>query len=569
MMRNIFLPEKIGSRRLFTQRMLSIMVQDNYVRGVVVILKPGSSIVENLIEIPLAQGADESLVKSPADALIELIKKAGKIDTICITIPATMAVIKELDVPFIDLDKIRLIIESEIEPLLPFSLEEAIVDFSVTKSNKDLQSSQVLAVALRKQDLQNILDPYEQCGIKVHAVTIDLFATYGLYQRIPTYHDLPGSTALVDVGMQGTRINFLQNNQLKLTRYIAKGLDLILEHISKETALTPSQVLAHIQANGMLATETQPGLEKIIQKHIITFFNDIQFTLNSFSLKLNYYDGVSKILFMGQVASIPNFTQYSTDLLQIPCELFDPRKIFDIKYIKNNVPKETLQWEAFINPLGAALAPEGFDNFNLRRKELAFFDSDLALKQLYSCAFLLLITFITIGFIGYSQIAQLRGVAHALEQDQVARLKMLLPKKERSKTISLQALFRKVEDVVKEKNTLWAPFSQTRTNPLEVLLETTQTFDTSQFKLDTEEFTLSEKSAGNPIIELKGYFASAKGAGLHHKEWAEFEDRINESPLLMLAEPALAIPAAERGIEFTVKLQKKPHSDMQPQAGRP
>lgn len=567
-MRNILLPEKIGTRRLFTQRTLSIMIQDNHVRGAIVTLKARASIVEKLIAIPLTQGTDEKLAKSPAEALTCLIKEAGKVDAICVIIPATMAVIKELDVPFIDVDKIRMVIEYEIEPLLPFSLEEAVVDFSITKSNKELQSSQVLAVALRKQELQTVLEPYEQLGIKVNTVVIDLFATYGLYQRIPAYHDLPGSSALVDVGLQGTRITFLQNNQLKLTRYITKGLDLILSHISEETELTPAQVLAHLQEKGMLPAESQDGLEKIIQKHVINFFNEIQFTLNSFSLKLNYYDGVSKILFMGQTATIPNFIEYSANLLQIPCELFNPKKIFDIPFIKNNCPKDTQRWESFINPLGATLAPVGFESFNLRRREFALFDTDLALKQLYTGAFLFLFTCITIGFVGYAYIAELRQTTQALEQDQAIRLKALLPQKDQLKKIPLQALFRKVEDVVKEKNTLWAPFGQERTKPLEVLLEVTQTFDKKQFTLDIEEFTLTEKDTGNPVVELEGYFKSEKGLGFHHKEWAELEERIKESPLLSFVEPPSPIPAAERGIKFSVKLQKK-SKEAQQQAGQP
>ena len=40
MMRNILLPEKIGTRRLFALRVLSIMIQEDSVRGSIVLLKP-------------------------------------------------------------------------------------------------------------------------------------------------------------------------------------------------------------------------------------------------------------------------------------------------------------------------------------------------------------------------------------------------------------------------------------------------------------------------------------------------------------------------------------------------
>lgn len=569
MIRNIILPEKFGSQRLFSQRMLSIVLHDNHIRGSVVTLQPKASLIEKLIEVTFTQksnGADssDSVTISMQEALAKLIATAGKVDSIRIVIPATMTVIKELDVPFLDEAKIRLIIENEIEPQLPFSLEEAIVDFVVTKSSKELQSSQILAVAIRKQDLLAILEPYEQAGIKVQSVTIDLFATYGLYQMIPAYRNLAGSCALVDIGIQGTRITFLQNNQFKLSRYITKGLGLLVTHISEEANLSSAEIFKHLEEYGMSCTEAHTALEKAIQKHAINFFNEIQFTLNSFSLKLNYYEGVSKILFMGKAANIAHFAQHSSDILQIPSELFAPQKIVDLSSVKNNTQSVNFAWEKFTNALGAILSPPAFENFNLRRRDLALFDLELATKQVVTSFFLVITTIISIGIVGYINIKELKQVAQKLELDQSTHLKSLLSRKERNRKISLPALTRKIEDLVKEKTSLWAPFGQERTKPLEALLEVTQTFDKKQFSLDIEELSLSEKETGNPIIELEGYFRSEKGLGYHHKEWAELEERLKEVSLLAFVEPPSPIPAAEKGIKFSVKLQKKRDLSQQP-----
>ncbi|MBM3886985.1 hypothetical protein FJ364_03565 [Candidatus Dependentiae bacterium] len=564
MMRNILLPEKIGTRRLFAVRILSIAIQENAVRGCVVLVKPNVSIVQKLLEFPFGIKQQESdNILTQQDALHALIAAAGKIDDIRIIIPATMTIIKELEVPFTDVEKIRMVINYEMEPLLPFALHESLIDFIITKSNKDLQSSHILAVAIRKQDLAAILEPYEQAKIKVKTVLIDLFAMYGLYQKIANYHDLPGSTALVDIEHQGTRITFLQNNQFKLTRYISKGLNFILNNISEELGISRDEVLQHIQETGITPLDIHSAFDKVIQKHLINFFNEIQFTLNSFSLKLNDYDGVSKILFVGIATTIPHLMEFSTELLQVPSELFNPQKIFDTKDIKNNTPPPASGWESLVNPLGAILGPIEFEDFNLRQQEFALFDEHLALQQFFTCTFLLLFSFGFLGFIGYSQIAELQNTARTLENDQINNLKKLLPRNERSKNIPLQGLFRKAENLVKEKNTLWAPFGQERIRPLELLLEVTQMFDKNQFKLDIEEFILSEKEPGNPVIEVEGYFKSDLGLGYHHKEWQQLEERIKESPLLSLVEPPTTIPAAEKGIKFDVKLQKKSPRDDQ------
>jgi type IV pilus assembly protein PilM len=563
MMRNILLPEKIGTRRLFNQRVLSIMMQDDYVRGSVVLVKSKSSVVEKLIEIPLVEGTSEDLVHSPEETLIGLVAAAGKVDEIRVVIPTAMTIVKELEVPFTDTEKIRMVIEYEIESLLPFSLEEAIVDFVVTKSNKELQSSQILAVAIRKQDLAGILQPFEQSNIKVRTILVDLFATYGLYQKISIYRDLPGSTALVDIGQQGTRITFLQGGQLKLTRYIAKGLNFILSHISEETGMDKNTVWTHLQSVGAKQLDTQDPLEKTVQTNLMNFLNEVQFTLNSFSLKLNYYEGISKILFTGKATTIPNLMEFSTEFLQIPSELFDPKKIFDDRSIKNHAQLPPQEWGSFINTLGATLGPIEFEGFNLRRKEFALLDVDLGLRQILVGCVLLFFSLGTIGFVGYSQVADLHNVARSLELDQIARLKALLPRKDQKQSPKLPAVLKKAEELLKEKTALWSPFGQERIKPLEILLEVTQTFDKNQFKLDVDEFILTEKEAGNPIIELEGFFKSDKGLGYHHAEWEQLVDHIKESPLLTFVEPPSTIPAAEKGLKFSVKLQKKGRPDNQ------
>jgi general secretion pathway protein L len=138
---------------------------ENNVYGLVVSKKSKTADVEMLIELPTKIVTSDQQVNATKEVFSKLLQEAGQIDEICLVIPATMTVIKELDVPFIDINKIRLVIEYELEPLLPFSLDEALVDFVVIKSNPELQSCQVLAVALRKKDLQALLEPYEQSNI--------------------------------------------------------------------------------------------------------------------------------------------------------------------------------------------------------------------------------------------------------------------------------------------------------------------------------------------------------------------------------------------------------------------
>lgn len=103
-----------------------------------------------------------------------------------------------------------MILDFEIESMLPFSIHEAVVDFIITSVDKKSGTSQILVAAVRSQDLQDQLDMYLKAGIDPTSITIDLFAYYSLYQQIPEYKSLPHATALVELGAHATRIVFLQ-----------------------------------------------------------------------------------------------------------------------------------------------------------------------------------------------------------------------------------------------------------------------------------------------------------------------------------------------------------------------
>ena len=62
-----------------------------------------------------------------------------------------MVIFKDLTLQLSDPDKIRMVLDYEIEPMLPFSIHDATIDFIVTKTQKDPQQTTVLVAAIRNQ----------------------------------------------------------------------------------------------------------------------------------------------------------------------------------------------------------------------------------------------------------------------------------------------------------------------------------------------------------------------------------------------------------------------------------
>ncbi len=557
MIKEIFLPEKIGHRRIFAQRIVGISVQEDIVYAVQAHAKRSGTIVENIYEEAIEAGAEDSFRARAAQALKKVVNKIKRYDQIRIAIPASIIVFKELDVPFLDTEKIRMVLDYEIESMLPFSLDEAVIDFIITQEHKEEKTARVLVAAVRNSDLQSILDMYAQADIEPTSITIDLFALYSLYEQSPEYKAIENATALVDLGLHATRISFLLDGQLRLTRFIQRGLSAIVKAISEETNIDQEQVMKKIKTFGIKPTGDD-DYDTAVQKNIVPFFNDIQFTLNSFSLKLNYYKGVTKLLFVGKAVEINGLMQQSGELLQIPCETFDPRKAFVKNGIKNKVRILPPYWSHYAMALGAAVSSEHQSDFDLRRKEFELARYELLSKQLIAAFVIVFIALISISTRGYMQISTLQATVKNMEKKGMAKLIELLDKKERPKRPKLKTLVRKVDNKLKEQKDLFAPFAQERKGPLEILFDMTSIIDKKRFNIDVETLEVTEKEPGRLIVEVEGYYQSTRGVGSHRTDFLnDVKPRFESSALLKLTEDIDLIGAEEMGVRFTAKLQER------------
>lgn len=570
MIKEIFLPEKIGSYRILTQRYIGLSVHHDLVRLAVVNAKHNKTVIEQVLAEKIEDGSADTFTDRAAQAIKKAIFRIKKYDQIRVCLPASLVIFKDLVLQFTDEAKIRMVLEYEIEAMLPFATKEAVVDFIITKVQKDPQQAHILVAAVRMQDLQNQLSMYAQAEIEPTSITIDLFALYGLYQQIPEYKNLPHAVALVEFGAYTTRIAFIQNGQLRLARYIQRGIVTILNLISQEAKISYDDLFKKIMASG-LHNLNNDELTRIVQQHFVLLLNDIQFTLNSFSLKLNFYDGVSKILFTG-FTQIPDFMKFCSDTMQIPCEIFDCSKLFENKRIKNKIERPIENLVDFAVALGTAIPSIEQSNFDLRRKQFAYRRHGLMVKQLATACGITLIMLIILGVKGYIDLHRLAQQAQQLEQREINRLKSenIFPKEQFPKKATLPIVVREAEKIVREKMEIWAPFSQQRMRVLTLWLELTRMVNKKAFDVTIKEviFTTEEKGwerekdggikkdLGVQKVEIEGLFKSKTGD--HFVDFMGLENRFKESTMLKLIGPLTeTTPAPDGGVNFVIKMKLK------------
>src|SRR5207249_3391525 len=132
-----------------------------------------------IIEKCLQETIDSDTTLTLADRTVTTLKKIKSqldaYDQLHTVLSSSVMVFKELKLPFYDYEKIKMIINFEVEPLLPFSVHDAVIDFIITKHIKEEQSAEILVAATQKKHLAEHLHLFELADMKPQVVTVDLF----------------------------------------------------------------------------------------------------------------------------------------------------------------------------------------------------------------------------------------------------------------------------------------------------------------------------------------------------------------------------------------------------------
>lgn len=509
MIKSIFLPETTKTRRLISKRILGLTLQEDTFYAAQVYATSKKTFIEKVTQGPNTNEGIQRLIAT------------SKFDRINIAIPSSIVTFKELTLPFLDIDKIRMVIEYEVEAMLPFAIHEAIIDFIITDQDVKNKKSQILVAAIREQDLTPIFDTYRNAGIDSDIITIDLISLYSLYLQIPSYKQLPRQSALINIEQRNTSIAFLTEGQLRLIRTLPKGI----QHLKEETQITD-------------------------------FLNEIQFTLNSFALKLSNSKEINKVFFTGQSDLIPNLLETCNKQLQLTCEFFACEKLFKTGLFKNNVRKLVTKWGHYAVALGTAIPYQPFDEFNLRKKTFEQLYTPLAGKQIIAGLILAIIIFITVGLRGFWEISDLHSTSQKKEAESIVKLtRFFPPTSPLRKKKNYKILLKEAETTIARKKESWAPFIHENLQPLEILQDLTITMEQQLFNITIEKVSLERDNQGMPLVEITGLFKSKPGA--HFKDFGTFVKNFEQASKMFVLKDRPEEELTEDGVKFTFKLKSK------------
>ncbi|MDP3788642.1 MAG: pilus assembly protein PilM [Candidatus Chromulinivorax sp.] len=483
MIKDIFVPSKIGSYYIFHKRVLGFEVTTSYVQASLINFSRNTVVVENSMSIALQDQNQATII----NAIKKIATTIGTYDEVVTSLTSSAVIFKELTLPFIGREKIKMIVNYEVEPLLPFSLDEAVIDFLITDENKEKSQTTILVAATRKADVDIYTSYFEKAGVQLHNVTLDMFALYDFYRHTMYVAQAYTSLLLVDFSVDVIRILYIQKGILKAVRLVPYGLsaminkfDASLEHISLDNILSQD---SHIHS--------QQNKDQITQHLIYEFSKQITLSVSFFSKQIKNFIAPARIICLGAGTQLPGFVDVAEPNCSLPVEILDIKKVA----LRNNIQinrKIKLDGQhsaSLIIPLSAT----HYGDINFLLGEQRKLHNILLNKQLLTILLLSVATLIALYFYSNLQLKKWDIAYEKSRKEMVAAIKDQMAVDVKKNTKRISDIVAAAQTKLDQETKVCSSFSQSNNNFLQHLQELCNNIDRESLGLDLKKLSLEGK----------------------------------------------------------------------------
>lgn len=459
MIKDIFVPENIGSYYLFEKRIVGFDIGRTSIYATISVAKGNKRTIEKFIEERIDIDSDKSLSNlSYEERIIQALKnitpKLGKYDAIYASFDSSLVVFKELSLPFSGVKKVKMVIPFEVESLLPFTLDHAVIDSITTKENKTDNSTDVLVAAVKREYIEQFVDIFHAAGLTIDKITIDMFELYSLFLSIPAYQHFNETIALINLGTYSTRIAIISERQLKYIRVLSKGIINVAKKIKDINNLEVQSSLDKLMRFGIDGTEDNEYAKS--SKEILgDLLHEVQFTISSYINKAKNIDQLRHIIITGSGADIPGICNLAENVIATQCQILQAKKIIHngtihskIKTIPNN----------FLISLATSLSLPSTQEFNLQQVVASQKEDSILNTQLIIFGSLLFLILSVFSVYSYLSIRNLRSSVLAAETSATQELKRTFKLKE-SQVRTLDSANKAALNELKKQETAWDQLS--------------------------------------------------------------------------------------------------------------
>ncbi|HZX49496.1 MAG TPA: pilus assembly protein PilM, partial [Nitrospirota bacterium] len=278
-------------------------------------------------------------INGDIQGLIRSIFQEGhlKPDIIVSSVAGSNVSVQYLHIPFSDESKISRVVPNEVENLIPFHLEDMIIDQVIlSKGNGEKPSgggSSVCVALIRKQTLQNHIDTLKEASADPKIIELESLALYHAFMQ---WYKTEDTVALLDIGAERSNLCIVSKGKPALVRTFKSGGNSATAAIkdacggSMEEAegrklsseINLSRVISHVAGTELNSVPNVPEdiISSAIKNGLSPLVTELMQSLHAYEINNN--DEVSKLYISGGGARLRNLDKFLSLELNMDVETF-------------------------------------------------------------------------------------------------------------------------------------------------------------------------------------------------------------------------------------------------------
>lgn len=273
---------------------------------------------------------EKRLINGDVQGLIRSIYQEGHLrpDIVVSSVAGNNVSVHYLNIPFSDESKISRVVPNEVENLIPFHLEDMVIDQVIlSKGNgaKPNGGSSVCVALIKKQTLQDHIKTLKEASVDTKVIELESLAFYHAFMQ---WYKTDDTVALLDIGAERSNLCIVSKGKPALVRTFVRGGNSVTAAIrdacggSMEEA-EGMKLSAEINAAGTeFNSVPSSGIDiaSAIKKGLSPLITELLQSLHSYEINNN--EEVSKLYISGGGARLRNIDSFLSSELHMDVENF-------------------------------------------------------------------------------------------------------------------------------------------------------------------------------------------------------------------------------------------------------
>ncbi|MFZ5557044.1 MAG: pilus assembly protein PilM [Pseudomonadota bacterium] len=264
-------------------------------------------------------------LEATGDAIKRAWKRLGtRIKNVAVAVPSSAAITKKIVVPAGQREEeLEVMVESEANQYIPFSLDEVNLDFQVLgPAPGSPEEEELLIAASRKEKVEDRIASAQAAGLKAVVMDVEPYAAMAAVEHmLPHLLEIEPDQllAIVDIGASNTSVNVLRNGQSVYMRDQPFGGGQLTQQIQAQYGLSAEEAEAAKRSGGLPESYETDVLAPFRETLALEVARALQFFFTS-----SQYNEVNHIVLAGGCAALPGLDEIVSARAQVRAVVANP-----------------------------------------------------------------------------------------------------------------------------------------------------------------------------------------------------------------------------------------------------